>query len=122
MQYIKIAVQDKQAFTSTLEAVQSHLKKPPKKQKTVKMYGSKGDEIFQQKVVPHIRNKLSEYDRLEINGKHLEWKEYFDFIQDYQSMNMVELKKSHTRTVVRECRKGDDQSQWRRANLPPRHP
>jgi len=27
---------------------------------------------------------------------------------------------SHTRTVVRECCKGDDQSQWRRANFDPR--
>jgi len=30
---IEHAVQDKQAFTNTLEAVDSHLKKPPKKQK-----------------------------------------------------------------------------------------
>ena len=27
--------------------------------------------------------------------------------------------RSHTRTVVRECCKGDDQSQWRRANFDP---
>ena len=29
---------------------------------------------------------------------------------------------SHTRTVVRECCKGDDQSQWRRANFNPPPP
>ena len=31
-------------------------------------------------------------------------------------------KLSHTRTVVRECCKGDDQSQWRRANFNPPPP
>jgi len=31
-------------------------------------------------------------------------------------------KSSHTRTVVRECSKGDDQSQWRRANFNPPPP
>jgi len=30
--------------------------------------------------------------------------------------------RSHTRTVVRECCKGDDQSQWRRANFDHCHP
>ena len=29
---------------------------------------------------------------------------------------------SHTRTVVRECCKGDDESQWERGKLDPRHP
>jgi len=29
---------------------------------------------------------------------------------------------SHTRTVVRECCKGDDQSQWERGKFDPRHP
>jgi len=37
----------------------------------------------------------------------------------HRSMHMM---KSHTHTVVRECCKGDDQSQWRRANFDPRHP
>jgi len=29
---------------------------------------------------------------------------------------------SHVRTVVRECCKGDDESQWERAKFDPRHP
>ena len=29
---------------------------------------------------------------------------------------------SHTRTVVRECCKGDDESQWERGKFDPRHP
>jgi len=29
---------------------------------------------------------------------------------------------SHTRTVVRECCKGDDQSLWERGKFDPRHP
>jgi len=60
------------------------------------MYGNKDDEIFQQKVIPQIRDKLSEYDRLEMNGKLLEWKVCLDFIQDCQLMNMGQLKKYYT--------------------------
>jgi len=30
--------------------------------------------------------------------------------------------RSHTRTVVRECCKGDDESQWERGKFDPRHP
>jgi len=101
---IEYAVQDKQAFASTLEAVQSALKKPPKKQKKkVKMYGNKDDEIFQQKVIPQIRDKLSEYDRLEMNGKYLEWKVCFDFIRDCQLMNMGELKNYHKEILAQDC-------------------
>ena len=29
---------------------------------------------------------------------------------------------SHARTVVRECCKGDDESQWERVKFDPRHP
>jgi len=88
---IEYAAQDKQAFTSALEAIQSHLKKLQKKQKNVKMFRKKDHEIFK------ICDKLSEYDRLEMagNGKHLEWKVCFGFIQDCKSMNMGELKNYH---------------------------
>jgi len=30
--------------------------------------------------------------------------------------------KSHARTVVRECYKGNDESQWERGRFDPRHP
>ena len=30
--------------------------------------------------------------------------------------------RSHARTVVRECCKGDDESQWERGKFDPRHP
>jgi len=105
---IEHAVQDKQAFTNILEAVESHLKKPPKKQKKVKMYGNKDDEIFQQKAIPQIRDKLSEYDRLEMNGKHLEWKVCFDFIQDsvdeYGSIEEILCSDSSSRAHSRPTR------------------
>jgi len=38
------------------------------------------------------------------------------------SIQHIPLPISHTRTVVRECCKGDDQSQWRRANFDPPPP
>jgi len=67
------------------------------------MYGNEDDEIFQQKVIPQIRDKLSEYDRQEISGKYLEWKVRFDFIHDYESMNMDGLKNYHKVILDQDC-------------------
>jgi len=48
---------------------------------------------------------LSEYDRLEMagNGKHLEWKVCFGFIQDCKLMNMGELKNYHAVILAQDC-------------------
>jgi len=99
---IEHVVEDKQALTNTLTAVQSALQKPSENQKREKMYGHSDEEIFRDKVLPQIRDKLSEYDRKEMVGKCDDWKVRFDFILDYKSLNIAELKNVHTQILQQE--------------------
>ena len=59
------------------------------------MFRQTDKTIFEQIVLAQIREKLAEYFRLETSSKQLEWKVHLDFVEDYQSLNMDELKQRH---------------------------
>jgi len=87
---------EKQCFNDMLVKIQSQLEKTPKrKKKESRMFPQTDKTIFEQKVLAQIREKPAEYDRLETSSKQLEWKVRLDFVRDYQSLNMDELKQRH---------------------------
>jgi len=94
----------KSTFTGMLEHIHSHLQRPPKRpKKEMKMFRISDKEIFEKKIIPQIREKLAEYDRLETSGKGLEWKVCFDFLgDDYKTLNMVQLKSRHSKILEQE--------------------
>ena len=79
-----------------LKTIQSVLQKPSEKlKKESKIVRLSDKTIFEQKVRPHIGEKLEEYDRLETAGKDVEWKVRFKFLGDYMQLDIEELKKRH---------------------------
>jgi len=66
------------------------------------MFRQSDKTIFEQKVLPQIREKLAEYDRLEACGNQLEWKVRLDFMGDYKSLNMDQLKQRHAMILEEE--------------------
>ena len=87
---------EKQCFIDMLVKIQSQLEKTPKrKKKESRMFRQTDKTIFEQKVLAQIRDKPAEYDRLETSSKQLEWKVRLDFVENYQSLNMDELKQRH---------------------------
>ena len=63
---------EKQRFIDMLVKIQSQLEKPPKiKKKESRMFRQSDKTIFEQKVLPQIREKLVEYDQLETSAKEL---------------------------------------------------
>lgn len=94
---------EKQCFIDMLARVQSQLEKPPKRMKKAsRMFRRSDKTIFEQKVLPQIREKLAEYDRLETVGNQLEWKVRLEFVGDYQSLNMDQLKQRHAMILEEE--------------------
>jgi len=88
---------EKASFIDMLVKIQSQLEKPPKRQKAgSRMLLASDKTIFEQKILPQIREKLAEYDRLETSGKELEWKVRLEFVGNYNKLNMDELKQRHT--------------------------
>lgn len=94
---------EKQRFIDMLVKIQSQLEKPPKmKKKESRMFRQSDKTIFEQKVLLQIREKLVEYDQLETSAKELEWKVRLDFVADYHSLNMNELKQRHVQILEEE--------------------
>jgi len=86
-----------------LVKIQSRLEKPHRRpKKESKMFQQSDKAIFEQKILPQIRDKLAEYDRLETSGKELEWKVRLEFVGDFKSLNMSELKQRHASIVEEE--------------------
>ena len=87
---------EKEYFTDMLTKIQFRLEKPPRQQKKEsKMYRQSDKAVFEQKILPQIREKVTEYNRLETSSKELEWKVHLKFVGDYKSLNMNELKQRH---------------------------
>ena len=87
---------EKDKFIDMLQNVQSVLDKPPeKRRKESKMFRQSDKAIFEEKILPQISEKLTEYGRLEMFGKNCEWKVRLNFQVDYKSLNMNELKMQH---------------------------
>jgi hypothetical protein len=92
---------EKKCFLDTLKSVQSLLQKPavkPKKKSTMSHLSDK--KVFEEKILLQIIEKITEYDRLETTHRD-EWKVQFDFLKDYKSYNMEQLKLNHS-LILRE--------------------
>jgi len=59
------------------------------------MFQQSDKAIFEQQILPQTREKLAEHDGLETSGKELEWKVCLEFVGDFKSLNMNELKQRH---------------------------
>lgn len=88
--------EEKEKFIETLESIKLVLLKPPirmGKQKTI--FHQSDKNLFEQKVLPQIAEKLADYDRQE----HVEWTFRLDFLGEYKLLNLVELKKRHAMII-----------------------
>ena len=86
----------KERFRDDLKTVRSFLQKPPVKQKKESKICHLSDkQVFKEKILPQIIAKITEYDRLE-TSRHIDWKVQLDFLQDYKSFNMEQLKINHS--------------------------
>lgn len=92
-----VDINDKdRSFITTLEKIHSILEKPTKKRKKeTELFKMSDKNIFEQRILPQIREKLAEYERLEKLDKTLEWKIKFDFVKDYETLNIDDLKLQH---------------------------
>ncbi len=87
---------DDVGFINKLKEIQSALEKPPKKmKKESRLFKLSDKTIFEQKILPQIREKVADFDRLETSGKQQEWKVRLDFIEDYSVLDMNALKQRH---------------------------
>jgi hypothetical protein len=95
-----VDVNTKESFISTLKSIQSVLEEPTKKRKKeTTLFKMSDKNIFEQRVLPQIREKLAEYDRQEVLGKKLQWKINFDFVENYETLNITDLKVRHAQIL-----------------------
>lgn len=92
---IEAKIKDKERFISSLKELKDSIKKSPKKsEKKTTLFSRKDDDVFLQQIIPQIRHKLVEYERKILNeGYSINFN--FDFITNYEDLDIEGLKKCH---------------------------
>jgi hypothetical protein len=88
-------ITDKENFIAALKVLRNSIKKSPQKnKKKTTSFTLKDDDLFLQKIIPQIRDKLFDYERKILNGGY-SINFNFDFITSYENLDINELKKYH---------------------------
>lgn len=99
---IEANVVDKEQFILSLKLIKESIKKSPhESKKKAKLFTMNDNELFLQRIIPQIRDKLSDYERKVLRGDY-SINFNFDFITSYKNLNISALKKYHAMILQEE--------------------